>query len=80
MKKIKMIFYVIFLFFLFARSAKAYVDPGTGSYLFQLLIAGLFAGLFFMKSTVRSVKYFFWNRFLRKEKPVYNEPVDRKNE
>ena len=28
----------------------AYLDPGTGSLLLQLLIAGLLSGMFFMKS------------------------------
>jgi hypothetical protein len=29
----------------------AYLDPGTGSMLFQVLIAGLLSSLFFVKST-----------------------------
>jgi hypothetical protein len=29
--------------------AWAYVDPGTGSYLFQLAAAGLFAGMFTLR-------------------------------
>lgn len=38
------------------KPAHAYIDPGTGSFLFQLIIAGALGGLFFIKSIVRSVK------------------------
>jgi hypothetical protein len=34
-------------------SALAYVDPGTGSYVFQLLIAGL-AGAWFLLSSLKT--------------------------
>jgi hypothetical protein len=37
-------------FLLGSRPAHAYIDPGTGSYLLQLLIGGLFAGAFILKS------------------------------
>ena len=32
------------------REASAYLDPGSGSYLFQILIAGLTATVFFFSS------------------------------
>ena len=35
--------------------AGAYVDPGSGSYLFQLLIAGLTAAAFFFSTIKRKV-------------------------
>ena len=34
---------------LLPRLARAFLDPGTGSYLFQLLIAGLLGGVFVLK-------------------------------
>ena len=34
----------------------AYLDPGSGSMMFQLLIAGLFSGAFFLKSSVAGVR------------------------
>lgn len=37
------------------RDLWAYVDPGTGSYLFQLLIAGLTALVFFFSSLKRKL-------------------------
>ena len=37
------------------RTAHAYIDPGTGSFLIQILLASLFASLFALKV--------FWQRF-----------------
>jgi hypothetical protein len=34
----------------------AYLDPGTGSFVFQLLIAGVLSGLYAMKDSWRSIK------------------------
>jgi hypothetical protein len=39
---------------LLVREAHAYLDPGTGSYILQILIAGLFGALFMLKV--------FWGR------------------
>ena len=51
----------ILLIELFAnvRFANAYIDAGTGSYIFQLLIAGLLGGMFFIKKIFRSISDFF---------------------
>ena len=40
----------------FTSSALAYIDLGTGSYIFQMLMAGLLGSLFAMKATWRSLK------------------------
>lgn len=42
-----------------------YLDPGTGSMLLQILIAGLFSSLFFMKSSFSYVRDLL---FARKKK------------
>jgi hypothetical protein len=34
----------------------AYLDPGTGSMVFQILIAGLLSSAFFLKSWMRSLR------------------------
>jgi hypothetical protein len=34
----------------------AYLDPGTGSLVFQILIAGLMSGAFFVRSWTRAVR------------------------
>jgi len=46
--------------------AQAYLDPGTGSYLFQILIAGLVGGLFALKLFWRQIKDFFQKLFGKK--------------
>lgn len=46
---------LVFLFSL-PKISYAYVDPGTGSYIFQILIAGFFASIFFFKSALKKVK------------------------
>lgn len=46
----------------------AYIDPGTGSFIAQMLIAG-FLGFLFM---IRSWLYRMWNR-LRGKSPVSND-------
>jgi hypothetical protein len=37
-----------------------YVDPGSGSYLIQMIIAAILGGLFFFKNLWWKVKAFFW--------------------
>jgi len=39
--------------------AYAYLDPGTGSYVFQLLIAGLAGSLFLLKVYWKRIMAFF---------------------
>ena len=43
--------------------AWAYIDPGTGSYLFQLVIAGGLAGLYTLRRYWRTVR----DRFVRRK-------------
>lgn len=37
--------------------AHAYIDPGTGSYLFQLAIAGLLAGAYAVRRYWRAIRF-----------------------
>jgi len=53
--------------FLCPRAAYAYLDPGTGSYIFQLLIAGLLGGLLAVKIFWSSIKKFLINLFSGKK-------------
>lgn len=41
----------------------AYLDPGTGSFIFQIIIAVLFGSLFAVKLFWNSIKIFFKNLF-----------------
>lgn len=46
-----------------SRPAHAYIDLGTGSYLFQLLLAGILGALFALKMYWRSAKNALRNLF-----------------
>ncbi len=47
------------------RGAMAYLDPGSGSYLLQLLIAGALGGLFAVRAYWSRIKGFFSGLFSR---------------
>ena len=59
---------VLFLFFqlVLAQRAEAYLDPGTGSYVFQMLIAVFLSAAFTIKHYWRNLKAFFGRRRTRK--------------
>lgn len=50
---------------LFPRQSYAYLDPGTGSFIIQMLIATLAAGLFMLKVYFKKVKDFFKKFFAK---------------
>lgn len=64
--KITGFFFAIFI--LGTKDAHAYLDPGSGSYLLQIIIAGLVGGLFTVKTFWFQIKSFFTNIFLNKDK------------
>lgn len=66
--KTKLTRFVLFaaFFLLTARRAYAYLDPGSGSYLFQLIIAGLLGAGFFIKSSWKYIVAFLKKRFKKK--------------
>jgi hypothetical protein len=64
--------FVAFGIFLLVRPAYGYIDPGTGSYVLQTLLAILFAAAYTLKIYWRHVAGFFRYTFSRKrrdEKP-----------
>jgi hypothetical protein len=50
-------------------TASAYLDPNTGSYIFQVLVATFIGGLFTVKTYWQKIKDFLGNRFSRKRQP-----------
>ena len=50
-----MISLIIVFVFIFVKPASAYLDPGTGSYIFQIIVASILAGGYFFKDKVKSV-------------------------
>jgi hypothetical protein len=61
------LFLIVPLQFVFSQSAFAYLDPGTGSYIFQVLVAIFIGGLFTIKMYWQKIKIFFANLFSRKQ-------------
>jgi hypothetical protein len=52
--------------FIFAENSYGYLDPGTGSYVLQLLIGALFGALFTLKIFWKKIRNFFDQFFARK--------------
>jgi len=44
-------------------TAYAYLDPGTGSFMIQMLVAGFLGAVLYVKVAWQSIKYFFRNLF-----------------
>ena len=56
---------LVVLFFLFTPSIFAYLDPGTGSYLIQILIAALVSVSLGVRIFWKNIKSFFKKIFSR---------------
>ena len=50
------------------RKAYAYIDPGTGSYIIQVMIGGLLGAAFALKVYWKKVKAYFSNLFSKRTK------------
>ena len=61
-KTIQLFVGFIFLSGVLCRPAHAYLDPGSGSYFFQILIASLIGGLYAVKLYWRRIILFFKER------------------
>ena len=55
MNKILIIIVCSIIFFLKSKKAYAYIDPGTGSFFLQLLVAGLLGGIFTFKKFFKKI-------------------------
>lgn len=55
------------LFLILPKDAYAYLDPGAGSYILQLIAATLFVGLFAIKNFWKQIKHFFSRLFSKKD-------------
>jgi len=55
----KTIFYMALLMLVPVSEAHAYLDMGTGSYIIQGLLAGLFAGVYAVKAYWLRIRIFF---------------------
>jgi hypothetical protein len=61
-------FLLTLVLFLLVDDAHAYIDPGTGSYFIQLVIAGLLAAVYILKMYWIKVIDLFRNFFLKSPK------------
>lgn len=59
---LKILFFFVFFFSLGIHDAYAYIDFGTGSYVFQLLAASAVGFIFFIKNYIERIKYFFMKK------------------
>lgn len=65
--KIEKIFLLLFLFLLVARPAYAYIDPGTGSMLIQILVVALATVAVFFRSIWTRLTNLFYRKKKKKE-------------
>ena len=56
-----------------SRCVCAYIDPGTGALIFQMIIAGLLGGLFAIKLFWSNIKNFVKKLFSPKQNPQKDE-------
>ena len=63
-------FLAILALFAGAANAWAYLDPGSGSYLLQILIAVLLGGAFTLKT--------YWGRFIAGAKRLFGRKQEKK--
>ncbi len=61
------VLFAVLAWSLLPQDAHAYVDPGTGSYIFQIIVAALFGGLFMLRIFWARITGFFGKRFSRAE-------------
>lgn len=50
------------------RDAQAYLDPGTGSYVLQMIIAGVLGAAFAIKMSWFRIRRFFTSLFSRNDR------------
>ena len=60
------------------KAAYAYLDPGSGSYIIQFILAGFVGGLFATKTFWVQIKTFITGLFSLKKKKKKNSSVPKK--
>jgi len=66
------IYVVVCMLFVFPKHVEAYIDPGTGSYLYQLFLAALFSSVFFVGVFIKKI--------IRKFRRKKSESIKHTNE
>ena len=65
------------IYFLIPQKAFAYIDPGTGSYVIQVITAAFIGFLFSIKMFWNNIKVYF-SKLLNKQQSDENEISDEK--
>ena len=74
-KKVSVLFFFALFFALFfPRNSYAYLDPGSGSYLLQMIVAGLVMASLAVKSSWRFLKAFFGGLFSKAPEGKQDNP------
>ncbi len=63
---------LLFFLFFFPGKVYAYLDPGTGSYLYQLALAGLFGGVYFLGALAKKILHKFKKKKFTADKHAYD--------
>jgi hypothetical protein len=63
------LFFFIAIQLICLQDALAYLDPGSGSYVFQVMVAAFIGGLFTIKMFWKKIINFLSNHFSRKQRP-----------
>ncbi len=58
--------FIVLIISIIPQNAFAYIDPGTGSYIIQIIIAALVGGLFAIKMFWIKIKTFITSMFKKK--------------
>jgi len=75
----KLLLIVLLMGVSFPRESFAYIDPGTGTYILQILIAGLITASVAVRTFWKQIKLFVGGLFGKnKERPKDSEPEETK--
>ena len=67
-RSIQLVIFIGIYYILYPNSAHAYLDPGTGSFVIQIIIGFFVGGLYFLKTYWHKIIVFFKNVFHKKDK------------
>ncbi|NIA18314.1 MAG: hypothetical protein GWO79_00310 [Actinobacteria bacterium] len=65
--KLFTIAFLILTYLATSQPAYAYLDPGSGSFIFQLIVGAVLGGMFYLKTYFKKIKLFFGKFFKKGE-------------
>ena len=74
----KILFNLLFFLFIFIAPANAYIDPGTGSFIIQAILAVGASIIIFLKNPITMIKSFFKSN--KKKDKLDNKVENNKEE